>query len=614
MESSNVMRRHRSLLVMLWVALLPALTSGAPTSRYFAKSLSWSRRPPIGLTATLRKSSGLGLRPQLSSSKERSTIAQADASVVVPGTGGLTGLCDLYTSHGIWYLEQILQARVYDVAVETPLTHLTGVSTKTGNTVLAKREDMQPVFSFKIRGSYNMIASLPEEAQKKGIITASAGNHAQGCAYSGMKLGIKAVICMPKVTPSIKVNNVKRFGGDVVLTGDNFDETLKYALQRAEEEGLVFIPPFDHPLVIAGQGTVGLEILRQFTKAPIHAIFCPVGGGGLIAGIATYVKRVNPAIKIIGVEPYGACALYKSFKAGERIRLDQVDTFADGVATKAVGEECWRIARQLVDDVVLVDTDEICIAIKDIFEDTRSISEPSGALSLAGLKKYALEHGLQDENLVCISSGANMNFDKLKVVCDRSGAGTQESALLVSSLVEQPGEFLKFVKTLVHSGNMGAGGRSISEFKYRYNAEKTRETGTAQVFYSVTTNGREDTELMVQSLNEAGLETMDLSKSELAKDHLRFMTGGGSIVPMEHFFSIEFPERPGALEAFLERIGEKYNISLFHYRDEGGLIGKVFLGICPLEDAEVTEFLELVEGLGWFCVEETKNSAMALLM
>eukprot|EP00746_Dinoflagellata_sp_MGD_P081303 gnl/MRDRNA2_/MRDRNA2_32353_c0_seq1.p1 gnl/MRDRNA2_/MRDRNA2_32353_c0~~gnl/MRDRNA2_/MRDRNA2_32353_c0_seq1.p1 ORF type:complete len:594 (-),score=113.33 gnl/MRDRNA2_/MRDRNA2_32353_c0_seq1:77-1696(-) len=538
----------------------------------------------------------------------------ADAALPVQGTGGITGLCDLYTSHGIWYLEQILQAKVYDVAVETPLTHLTGVSLKTGNTVLAKREDMQPVFSFKIRGAYNLISSLPDDVKKRGIITASAGNHAQGTAYSSMKLGIKAVVCMPKVTPSIKVNNVKRFGGDVVLVGDNFDETLKYALQRSEEEGLTFIPPFDHPLVIAGQGTVGLEILRQFTKGPIHAIFCPVGGGGLISGIAAYVKRINPNIKIIGVEPYGACALYKSFKAGQRIRLDQVDTFADGVATKAVGEECWRIMRQLVDEVVLVDTDDICIAIKDIFEDTRSISEPSGALSLAGLKKYAAEHGLQDENLVCISSGANMNFDKLKVVCDRSGSGTQESALLVSTLTERPGEFLRFIQTLVHAGNAQSSGRSISEFKYRYNAEKTRETGNAQVFYSVTTSGREDTELLVQQMNEQGVTTMDLSKSELAKDHLRFMTGGGTYDEMEHFFSIEFPERPGALETFLEQIGDKYNISLFHYRATGGLIGKVFLGICPLEDVEVKTFLELVESLGWFCVEETSNSAMALLL
>lgn len=524
-------------------------------------------------------------------------------------------ICDLATADGIWYLEQILTAKVYDVCIETALQEMSRLSERIGNQILVKREDTQPVFSFKLRGAYNMIANLPQEQLDKGIITASAGNHAQGVAFSAKHVGCKAVIAMPTVTPAIKFNSVKRLGAEVVLVGENFDETKAYALERSAKEDMVFIPPFDHPLVIAGQGTIGMEILRQCTR-PIDAIFVPVGGGGLIAGIAAYVKRLRPDIKIIGVEPTGANALYMSLKNGNKTVLDKVDTFADGVAVKTTGIETLRICRELVDDVILVDTDEICLAIKDIFEDTRSITEPSGALAVAGAKKWLAEGNHQNKRVVSITSGANMNFDKLRLVADRAGSGEKEEAMLTSTMTEQKGEFRKFINILSSAGlSRGSGGRAITEFQYRFNSEFTAKTGTAKVLYSVDTASRADTELLVNQLNEAGLATTDLTKNELAVRHMRYMgSGGGTPKAKERFFKINFPERPGALRRFLEMIDGRYDISLFHYRFSGELIGGVFVGFGHMEPSEGAEFSTLVvDELGWDCEDVTENDVCNVL-
>lgn len=526
------------------------------------------------------------------------------------------GICDLATADGIWYLEQILTAKVYDVCIETELQEMSRLSERVGNSILVKREDTQPVFSFKLRGAYNMISNLPQAQLDQGIITASAGNHAQGVAMSAKHLGCKAVIAMPTVTPAIKVNSVRRLGAEVVLVGENFDETKAYALERSASENMVFIPPFDHPLVIAGQGTIGMEILRQCTR-PIDAIFVPVGGGGLIAGIASYVKRLRPDIKIFGVEPSGANALYQSLRSGNKVVLDKVDTFADGVAVKTTGEETLRLCRELVDDVVLCDNDEICVAIKDMFEDTRSITEPSGALAVAGAKRWLAEGGHENKRVVAITSGANMNFDKLRLVADRAGSGNKEEAMLTSTMKETKGEFKNFINILSGAGlsrGSKVGGRAITEFKYRFNKEMTEKSGNAKVFYSVDTASREDTELLVSQLNAAGLTTTDLTKNELAVRHVRYMSGGGTPLAKERFFKVAFPERPGALRRFLDTISDRFNISLFHYRFSGDLIGNVFVGVAPMEAAEVAAFQqEIVGELGWDCEDMTNDEACEML-
>jgi len=527
-----------------------------------------------------------------------------------------THITDLTTADGIWYLEQILTAKVYDVCIETALQEMSRLSERVDNSILVKREDTQPVFSFKLRGAYNMIANLPQDQLDKGIVTASAGNHAQGVAMSAKYLGCKAVIAMPTVTPAIKVNSVKRLGAEVVLIGENFDETKAYALERSAADGMVFIPPFDHPLVIAGQGTIGMEILRQCTK-PIDAIFVPVGGGGLIAGIASYVKRLRPDIKIIGVEPAGANAMYQSLRDGNKAVLDKVDTFADGVAVKTTGFETLRLCRELVDEIVLTDTDEICVAIKDIFEDTRSITEPSGALAVAGAKKWLADGGYTNKRVVAITSGANMNFDKLRLVADRAGSGEKEDAMLTSTMTEKSGEFKNFINILSGAGltrGGPSGGRAITEFKYRFNSELTAKTGKAKVFYSVDTASRADTELLVKQLNEAGLSTTDLTKNDLAVRHVRYMWGGGAKKENERFFKINFPERAGALRKFLDTISDKWDISLFHYRFTGELIGGVFLGIAPMQESQVAEFKKLItEDLGWDCEDMTGDEACDML-
>eukprot|EP00286_Rhodomonas_abbreviata_P001893 CAMPEP_0181291300 /NCGR_PEP_ID=MMETSP1101-20121128/1891_1 /TAXON_ID=46948 /ORGANISM="Rhodomonas abbreviata, Strain Caron Lab Isolate" /LENGTH=550 /DNA_ID=CAMNT_0023395677 /DNA_START=352 /DNA_END=2004 /DNA_ORIENTATION=- len=527
----------------------------------------------------------------------------------------IQSLCDLDTADGIWYLEQILTANVYDVAVETPLNLMPRLSDRVKNRLLVKREDMQPVFSFKIRGAYNMISHLSSEQLAKGIITASAGNHAQGVAMSAKFLGCRAIIAMPTVTPDIKVESVRRLGAEVVLYGEQFDDTKAYAMNKAKEDSMMFIPPFDHPLVIAGQGTIGMEILRQHTK-PIHAIFIPVGGGGLIAGVAAYVKRLRPDIKIIGVEPTGADAMKRSLEAGERVTLDSVDTFADGVAVRMVGEEPFRLSMELVDEVILVDTDETCVAIKDIFEDTRSITEPSGALAVAGAKKYLAERGMEGESVIAITSGANMNFDKLRLVASRSGSGQREEAMLVSTIPEERGAFRAFVDKLKDAGvrrGTGPGGeRAITEFKYRYQ-ERSQKTKSATVFYSCDTTSRDDTEQLVAELNAAGLDTEDLSKNDLAKEHVRFLTGGGSPLEEERMFKVQFPEKPGSLRRFLDVMGSKWNISLFHYRFTGEMIGNVLLGVRPLKEEQVPEFIADMGSLGWAFEDVTDDVACSLI-
>eukprot|EP00290_Baffinella_frigidus_P006711 CAMPEP_0180131270 /NCGR_PEP_ID=MMETSP0986-20121125/8326_1 /TAXON_ID=697907 /ORGANISM="non described non described, Strain CCMP2293" /LENGTH=645 /DNA_ID=CAMNT_0022071127 /DNA_START=78 /DNA_END=2015 /DNA_ORIENTATION=+ len=639
-------RSTARLALLLPLLLLPAALAFAPAGRIARVSLR--SRAALSAPPTLRRgaaSSGPIRGPRMVSVEERAKSPPGKGSPPpaksepklsswfntkvlpffqgppeedeesVPGPLGITEMCDMSQADGIWYLEQILTAKVYEVCKETALQEMSRLSERVGNTILAKREDTQPVFSFKIRGAFNMIANLSEEQRAGGIITASAGNHAQGVAMSAKHLGCKAIIVMPTVTPSIKVSAVRRLGAEVVLVGDNFNEAQAYATRRSGEEKLVFIPPFDHPLVIAGQGTIGLEILRQCTK-PIHAIFIPVGGGGLIAGVASYVKRLRPDIKIIGVEPTGANAMYRSLKEGTRVVLDQVDTFADGVAVKMVGEEPLRICRSLVDEVVLVDTDDICSSIKDIFEDTRSITEPSGALAVAGAKKYLADNNMQGERVVAICSGANMNFDKLRVVADRTAAGEREEAILSSKIPETPGAFKRFVNILSDAGVKRGGGlnRTISEFKYRYSSRSGTDQGMAQVWYAVETNDREDAELLVQTLNEAGLVTTDLSKNELAKEHIRFLgSGGGAPLADERFFQIEFPERVGSLRVFLDTLGEDFNISLFHYRQTGQMVGRVFLGVAPLTKDKEADFLARIDSLGWSWKDMTDNEATKAL-
>jgi threonine dehydratase len=464
------------------------------------------------------------------------------------------------------YIEKILRAKVYDVAEQTPLDFAPTLSERLGNRVYLKREDLQPVFSFKLRGAYNKMATLTPEQAAQGVIAASAGNHAQGVALAAKKLGIKAMIVMPKTTPEIKVKSVRANGAKIVLHGDSYDDAYAHAKELAAK-GLCFIHPYDDPDVIAGQGTVAMEILRQYT-GDIHAIFVPVGGGGLIAGVAAYVKFLRPDIRVIGVEPNDADCLNQALKADQRVILEQVGLFADGVAVKQVGEEPFRIARECVDEVITVSTDEICAAIKDIFDDTRSVAEPAGALSVAGLKAYVEAQALSGQTLVAIDSGANINFDRLRYVAERTQVGEHREILLAVAIPEVPGSFLKFCKAL--------GKRSITEFNYRYFDDKD-----AQVFVGITSSGVEsDRHDLIHHLQVEGFAVTDMTLNELAKDHIRHMVGGhvaGGLA--EVIYSLEFPERPGALLKFLTSLGQQWNISLFHYRNHGAAFGKVLIGL-----------------------------------
>ncbi|BBA35274.1 threonine dehydratase [Methylocaldum marinum] len=497
------------------------------------------------------------------------------------------------------YIERILRARVYDVASETPLDRAPGLTRRFDNRVYIKREDLQPVFSFKLRGAYNKIVSLDDAAKRAGVIAASAGNHAQGLALSAQQLGIRAVIVMPCTTPAIKVRAVQNFGAETVLFGDSYDEAYEHALSLAEEQKLTFVHPYDDPEVIAGQGTIGMEILRQHT-GDIHAIFIPVGGGGLIAGVAAYVKFVRPDIKIIGVEPDDADCLNRALKAKRRVILKQVGLFADGVAVRQIGKEPFHIAHQYVDDVVTVDTDEICAAIKDIFDDTRSVAEPAGALGVAGLKKYVASTGVRDQCLIAIESGANINFDRLRHVAERAQVGEHREMLLAVTIPEKPGSFLDFCRVL--------GRRSITEFNYRY-----FDDHAAHIFAGIAiADGSRDSEEIIAQLREHGFAVTNMTGNELAVEHIRYMVGGHAPRLLdETVYSFEFPERPGALLKFLSFMGGRWNISLFHYRNHGAAFGRVLMGI-QVPKAEKRAFREFLDTIGFAYREETDNPAYRL--
>lgn len=498
------------------------------------------------------------------------------------------------------YIEKILKARVYEVAQQTPLQEAKLLSKRLGNAVMIKREDMQPVFSFKLRGAYNKLVNLSVDLQKKGVIAASAGNHAQGLALSAKKIGVKATIVMPKTTPPIKVKAVQSFGGHTVLFGDTYDEAYAHAMELTQEHGYTFIHPYDDPDVIAGQGTVAMEILQQ-CSGPIHAIFIPVGGGGLIAGMAAYIKHLRPDIKIIGVEPEDAACLYRALETKERVILDKVGIFADGVAVRQVGAEPFRIAQTCVDEVILASTDELCAAIKDIFEETRSIAEPAGALGVAGLKKYVAREGLTGQVLIAIDSGANVNFDRLRHIAERADVGELREALLAVTIPETPGSFKQFCKIL--------GKRSVTEFNYRY-----ADAQAAHIFVGVELHKPEEKDAIIESLASHGYNVLDMTQNELAKLHIRHMVGGRTQqLTDERLFRFEFPERPGALLHFLHGMEEKWNISLFHYRNHGSAYGRVLVGIqVPPQESDLFDLF--LEKLGYVYTDETGNEAFRLFL
>ncbi|MEN9706009.1 MAG: threonine ammonia-lyase, biosynthetic [Pseudomonadota bacterium] len=499
------------------------------------------------------------------------------------------------------YIERILKARVYDVAVQSSLDRMSRLSARLGNEILLKREDQQPVFSFKLRGAYNKIANLSDTAAARGVICASAGNHAQGVALAARKRGIPALIVMPATTPAIKVQAVVALGGEVVLHGDVYDAAYEHAIKLAAERQMVFVHPFDDPDVIAGQGTIGLEILRQ-SSGDVDAIYVPVGGGGLIAGVAAYVKYVSPRTRIIGVEPEDANAMYESLKQGVRVTLDRVGIFADGVAVRRVGEETFRLCRSLVDEVVLVSTDEICSAIQDSFEDTRTIPEPSGALALAGLKKHVGRSGWQGKRLVTINSGANMNFDRLRYIAERADLGGGREAVFAVEIPEERGSFLRFCSLL--------GARSITEFNYR-----EQNATRARIFVGLQlSRGAEERREMLGLLADAGYPAIDMTDNEMAKLHVRYMVGGHSPqLADELLFRFEFPERPGALLKFLESVGSRWNISLFHYRNHGSDVGRVLAGV-QVPKAERDELDRHLAMLRYPYVEETANPAYRMFL
>lgn len=500
------------------------------------------------------------------------------------------------------YLERVVKARVYDVVRETPLELAPQLSARLGNRVLIKREDLQSVFSFKLRGAYNKIASLSQEQAARGVAAASAGNHAQGVAFSARRLGLRAVIVMPRTTPEIKVRAVRALGAEIVLFGDDFDAANAEALRLTAEHGYTFIPPFDDPDVIAGQGTVGLELIRQH-RQPIHAIFVPVGGGGLIAGIAAVVKQLEPETRIIGVEPDDAASLGAALAAGSPVRLDRVGIFADGVAVRQIGAEPWSIARRWVDEVVTVTTDEICSAIKNVFEDNRSLPEPAGALAIAGVERYVASRGCRDQTLIAIESGANLSFERLRHVAERADFGTSREALLAVTIPERPGSFLEFCRLL--------GRLPITEFNYRYG--RARE---AQIFVGVGLHGGGASEhaVLLERIRAQGYSVVDMTDNEMAKTHVRFMVGGRALgISDERLYSFEFPERPGALLQFLEQLGGRWNISLFHYRNHGAAWGRVLAGL-QIPESELPAFEATLNRIGYLYRDESRNSAYELFL
>ena len=498
------------------------------------------------------------------------------------------------------YLEKILTAKVYDVAQESPLELAPLLSARIGNRLLLKREDVQQVFSFKLRGAYNRMAGLTPAQLRRGVIAASAGNHAQGVALAAQRLGCKAVIVMPVTTPQVKVAAVAGRGAEVVLTGDSYDEAYAHALKLQKKQHLTFIHPFDDPDVIAGQGTIGMEILRQHTR-PIHAIFVAIGGGGLMAGIAAYVKRLRPEIKLIGVEPVDSDAMARSLKAGRRVKLAQVGLFADGVAVRQVGRETFRLCKKYVDDIILVDTDAICAAIKDVFEDTRSILEPAGALAIAGAKAYVERTPIHDHTLLAVACGANMNFDRLRFVAERAELGEQREALFAVTIPEKPGSYRKFLSLL--------GKRNVTEFNYRIADPKE-----AHVFTGVSVQNRAETRKLLASLAKHGLQPVDLSDNETAKLHVRHLVGGHApLAKNELLYRFEFPERPGALMRFLNSMQHDWNISLFHYRNHGADYGRVLVGM-QVPPSEMAQFRRFLDQLGYIYSDESKNPAYRLFL
>ena len=499
------------------------------------------------------------------------------------------------------YQERIRNAPVYDVAIESPLDFARNLSARLNNRIWLKREDLQPVFSFKLRGAYAKIASLSDNELASGVICSSAGNHAQGVALAAQRRGVRAVIVMPVTTPSIKVNAVRSLAGEVVLHGDNYDDAYARGRELEQQLGLVFIHPFDDPDVIAGQGTIAVEILKQ-AKEDIDAIFVPIGGGGLIAGIAAYIKAVNPDIRIVGVEPADSAAMRDSLLAGYPVVLDHVGIFADGVAVRRVGDETFRLCQQFVDEVITVDTDQICAAIRDIFEDTRSIVEPAGGLAVAGVKKYIADNKLENQSIITINCGANVNFDRLRHIAERAAVGEQTEMLLAAEIPEEPGSFRNFCEII--------GRRGITEFNYRYS-----DTSKAHIFVGVQLrHGLEERHQLLAELRDAAYPVEDLSDNEMVKLHVRHMVGGRSTgVANERLFRFEFPERPGALLDFLNAIGTNWNISLFHYRNHGSDHGRILAGI-DVPKEETAELEAHLADLGYPHWEESDNPAYAIFL
>lgn len=499
---------------------------------------------------------------------------------------------DVLLSHSD-YLREILRAPVYEVAIVTPLQAMPRISARLNNTIELKREDRQPVHSFKLRGAYNMMVQLNQAQKMAGVIAASAGNHAQGVAFSGKKLGIKTTIVMPRTTPEIKIAAVHSFGGKVLLHGNNFDEAKAKALELAYTHGYTFIPPFDHPQIIAGQGTIGIELVQQ--NAHLDYIFLPVGGGGIAAGVAVIIKQLMPHIKVIGVEAEESACLKAALDAGKPVTLENVGTFADGVAVKRIGDESFRLCQQYLDDTLTVSSDEICAAVKDIFEDTRAISEPAGALSLTGLKRYSELHGLKNKKMAAILSGANTNFHSLRYVSERAELGEKREGLLAVNIAERKGAFLDFCNVL--------GGRAVTEFNYRYNSD-----AQANIFVGVRLlNGQKELDLIISDLRQKNYEVIDLSDDEMAKVHVRYMIGGRPTRAIkERVYSFEFPEYPGALVRFLSTLGTHWNISLFNYRNHGADYGRVLCGF-ELEDKDLSSFTAHLYELG-YCWKEENSS------
>jgi threonine dehydratase len=493
------------------------------------------------------------------------------------------------------YVKKIQDAEIYDLAIKTPIDEAPLLSQRLNNRVLLKREDLQPVFSFKLRGAYNKLLNLSKQQLDTGVVAASAGNHAQGLALASKKLGISATIVMPRTTPRIKVDAVRSRGAEVVLVGDSYDEAAAHATELVKAKGLTYIHPFDDPDVIAGQGTIGKEILDQLPDQ-LDAIFIAVGGGGLCAGIAAYVKQLRPEIKIIAVESDDAACLDAAIKAGERVTLDQVGIFADGTAVAQIGEETFRLLKDLVDEVITVTTDEICAAIKDVYNDTRAICEPSGALGTAGLKKYVEKHGVENKTLLSVQCGANIDFDRLRYISERTQIGEKREAVLAVTIDEKPGSFQTFCSTLGRHG--------ISEFNYRYNDEKL-----AHIFVGVRVNGDTDRHDLVAELKAKGYQLSDLTDNEMAKLHIRHMVGGRAVeVAEEQVFRFEFPERPGALLNFLAQLGGRFNISMFHYRNHGSAFGRVLVGL-QVKQQDRSELKEFLDNLGYRYADETDNPA-----